>query len=32
LVICLPLLVGFFSTAVAFEKKVSLSECFTATW
>jgi hypothetical protein len=29
---CVPLLFGLFSTAVAWEKKVVLSELFTATW
>ena len=30
--VCLPLLFGLFSSAAAFNHKVSLSECFTATW
>jgi hypothetical protein len=29
---CVPLLLGLFTSAVAFEKKVVLADCFTATW
>jgi hypothetical protein len=30
--VCMPLLFGFSTMAMAFDKKVTMSECFTATW